>query len=794
MNTPKFSVRLWRAIKVLLMCVLCMPFSAHAQGALQISKTQPVTIILPSEAIVSETTAAQELKYYLDKITGVTCTIAREDATSAPAGTTIYVGATHFAAQHTMGKSTFADEEWLIQTQGKSLILTGGRPRGTLYAVYHFLEDVCGVHWWNPWEETVPTQKVLFINTLKKRDQPAFHYRDIYSFYGNDSGRFAARNRVDRQGYAPIDAAYGGSRTYGSPHEVHTFFDYLPPEKYYKEHPDWYIFRPGTDLSTGKFPHTNAQLCLANPDMRREFLKVLRENIRDSRKSALEKQLPPPAYYEVSQNDGGSVSWVGGSDKELVEKEGSDAASIISFVNYLADGIRDEFPDIYITTLAYHSGEKAPKTLRPRDNVIVRLTDTQSNVLLPITAQRNKTLRENVEDWARIAKNLRIWDYDITYSQPSLPTPTIDTYAPDLTFFLHHNVEGMFIEFEKPVVADMRDLKVWVLCKLLEDPTQNTDALVREFTDGYYGAAGPYVRQYLAALHEAVQQTARQKGMPEVTWFSALPQYSYLTPEFLLKANHIFDQAAAAVSSDATLSPRVRNARASVDYAILMLYPKLVENGSAKNNPWINRELIAKRLWQTRSGQIAMRYPSAAQEAKFLELSKRLTELTTVPEQVPLPDQFKAIPHQNISVYDFRDANPAYSDFFHDPAAPSQIVKRILIPDNQTEKYKLPMPAGVYGVQQKKHLLDGLIKREDVKGPGYHWYKIGAVTPTSSSYVFFTWSWYISLYISDVANAHNPDQQYDVWANIKLDGPLFPHGDPKDKNAVLVDRVVLVKR
>jgi hypothetical protein len=403
-----------------------------------------------------------------------------------------------------------------------------------------------------------------------------------------------------------------------------------------------------------------------------------------------------------------------------------------------------------------------------------------------------------VEDWARLAKNLRIWDYDITYSQPSLPTPTIDTYSPDLKFFLNHNVEGMFVEFEKPVLADMRDLKVWVLCKLLENPHQNTGDLVRQFTDGYYGAAGIYVRRYLAALQQSVQQTAAEKGMPEITWFSGLPQYSYLTPAFLRQANHIFNQAAASVADDATLSKRVRNARSSVDYAILMLYPKLQKNwtdaGNSVSTMPLNRALIARRLLQTRKEQIDLWYPPEAREAKLKPIEDQINNLATVPLQVPLPDRFKSIPSTDIFVYDFRDADPAYSDFFHDPAAPSQIVKRILIPDSQAKKYKLPMPVGVYAKQQAKTLLTTEIKPEDVSGPGYHWYKIGTVAPTSSSYVFFTWSWHIQTYISDVANAHNPNQQYDVWANIKLDGPLFPYGDPKDKNAVLVDRVVLVKR
>jgi len=47
------------------------------------------------------------------------------------------------------------------------------------------------------------------------------------------------------------------------------------------------------------------------------------------------------------------------------------------------------------------------------------------------------------------------------------------------------------------VLADNRDFKMWIQNKLLENPDLNYDALVNEFSDGYYGAAGKHFRQYL---------------------------------------------------------------------------------------------------------------------------------------------------------------------------------------------------------------------------------------------------------------------------------------------------------
>lgn len=792
----------------LLTAVLCLAFipciwlqrAAHAApNGMTISKALPLTIILPTTSIPAEETAAQELKHYLGLITGVQSEVVREGQPGTSPGNRIYVGATQFATQQVQGFASLADEEWVMQTQGNALILTGGRPRGALYATYHFLEDVAGVHWWNPWEETVPQRAQLAVSNLNRRGKPAFRYRDIYSLYGVDSGRFAARSRLNRQGYAPVGIDYGWSRGYGPPAENHTFYHYLPPEKYYKDHPDWYIFAPGTPLDTGKFPHIQAQLCLANKEMRQEFLRVLRENIRTARQDAAAKNLPLPDTFDVSQNDGGTVTWVCGSDKELVEREGSNSASMVDFLNFLADGIRDEFPDVYLSTLAYHSGEKAPKTLKVRDNVIIRLTDTQSNVLQPVTAERNHLLRKNIEDWSKLTRNLRIWDYNLTYIHPEMPVPTIDTYAPDLRFFHEKNVEGLFIELQFPASADMRDLKIWVLSKLLEDPTLDTDALVRRFTSGYYGAAGTYIDQYLAALRQAVQRTAQEKGAPEVTWFTGVGDFTYLTPGFLQQAQQLFDQATAAVAGDATLAQRVRNARAPIDFATLMLYQRIVESwtrdGKSLNTLPVKRDEVGQRLLLTRNEQIDRWHLPKDQPRERKKLEEEIRQLTSVPLQVALPEQLAGLPSENIRSYDFRDADPSHgAAVTPDPSAPSRYVSRLPISDALAEKFKLPTAWGVYSGRDKKTLLQSSFTPEAVPGPGYHWYKLGEVAPTPNSYVFFTWSWRIQVYISDAASAKTPDQKYEVWANVKFEGPLFPHGKEGEENAVSVERVILVKR
>ena len=55
---------------------------------------------------------------------------------------------------------------------------------------------------------------------------------------------------------------------------VHSFYKYLPPEKYFDAHPDWY-----SEIN-GKRKHEHAQLCLTNEAMIQELIKNLARVLR----------------------------------------------------------------------------------------------------------------------------------------------------------------------------------------------------------------------------------------------------------------------------------------------------------------------------------------------------------------------------------------------------------------------------------------------------------------------------------------------------------------------------------
>ena len=666
-------------------------------------------------------------------------------------------------------------------------MLVGGRPRGTLYAAYRFLEDEVGVRWWNTHEEHVPRRPTLQVASLDRHGEPRFRYRDIHLLYAPD-GRFAARNRLNGQGFGGLSVALGGGVYYGPPNGVHTFYFYIPPKDYFDKHPEWF------SLVGGKRTADGAQLCLTNPDLRAAVVEKLRGYIEQSRNGAQKAGRAPPLDFDISQNDWGGMCQCE-SCQALTKREGSESGPLIDFLNHVADAVRDKYPEIRINTLAYQMTEDPPKTLRPRDNVLARLCDTNANLLRPITHADNRRFAERLATWGQISKRLRIWDYAVTYTpHPGLPLPTVHTYAPDYRYFAEHNVEGVFTEHEHAILADLRDLKIWMMIKLLEDPYRDDKALLADFTDGFYGPAGPIVRRYLADL----QHTAESSNA-NVNWFPPLSQYTYLTLDFLGRAQGLFDDAEAAVRGDPVLLRRVRHARLPVDRACLVLWPKLMRqwtaaNGQPEKIP-LDRKTIASRTRETWLTQIDLRFPESQRAAHRAELDAELTPLLARPAVVPLPERFRNVPPKD--VFDFTAEQSSnwqnQAKRIPDAEADSGITVRLELSDEEMKKYKLPMGWGAYAPAGKKFLGSATIRPEEVPGRGYHWYKLPPVAVPPSTYVYFFWSWIVQFPVESAGDASRPEEKFEIWAHIKFEGSGFPHGQAGQKNAICIERVVAVR-
>ena len=351
----------------------------HAGDLLTVArdgKTQ-YTIVRADHPTEQEEKAVQELSHFLGRVTGAAFSVVAE---SAVAGSVkgLYVGWTRFAAQHGIETARLGEEEWVIRSADENLILTGGRPRGTLYAVYEFLEQQVGCHWLARDTEIVPSKPTLEFRGPNVQAKPYLWMRDIYTTYNTmmPTGDMARRHLdfLTRNKHS-----VGNYQLYGSPGGCHTFFQYVNAKDWFETHPEYFSLVDGKRLPA-KDGGGPGQLCLTHPDVRRIVVEQLRKYVKQDRQKAAKAGIRPPRIYDISQNDAGAAECQCANCQAMAKREGSESGPMIDFINSVADSIKAEYPDILLQTFAYNRTEPPPKTLRPRNNVIVRWCDVYSVV------------------------------------------------------------------------------------------------------------------------------------------------------------------------------------------------------------------------------------------------------------------------------------------------------------------------------------------------------------------------------------------------------------------------------
>jgi len=766
------------------------------------------TIVLPEKATDIEKTSADELKDYIRKITKISPKVVNENTIKTNSNN-IYIGNTNFARSKGFNFDKFDSEEWLIKSFNNNLVLAGGYPSGTIYAVYKFIEEELGVRWWNPYEEYVPNKKEIFIKDLNLRGKPSFKYRDIsvsgggasYPKLGtaHNSALYGVHNRLNRVDCIPIEAKYGGwAYNVGLPWLCHTFYTYIHPDVYFKDHPEYFPEVDGKRTYQSHSSAIDAQLCLTNKDVRRIIGQKLRGYIEESNKIAKENGMFAPNVYDISQNDT-PRSWCDCADcKAIKEKEGSMSGPLIDMLNEVLEDVNKDYPDIYVSTLAYQITEVAPKYIEPNKNLIIRLTNTESDFTLPITAPRNIDMKNKVDEWAKKTKNIEIYEYGVNYNDArGLPYPNLDAFRDNLRYYNSKGILGVYYEYEWIVRGELRDLNLWVLCKLLEDPNQDYNKLILDFTNGYYGKAGKNIRDYRDLLEKAYR-----KNPSEIHMNTTKDEEKYLTVDFLVDANSIFNNAAKVADND-IISRRVRQARLPIDRSILLLLNKLNRDWNSKNTTAFpfNREDILNRYLQTTSEQLDLR-KSDDSFIGGLENRELLNERSTLEFNkgpYALPKEFAGIKKENIYDYPcetFRVWGGEFDIVKDDTSSIGHTIFRRCI-DIDKQNFNPPMMWGIYDTNTKQGVDFPVIKREDLKS-GYNWYKAPKTYKinTKTSYIWLTWCWWLQIpesEIEQIVNTSKPDDEFEVWVSMKFTGPYF-YDNSNDPNTISIDRVIIVKK
>lgn len=444
--------------------------------------------------------------------------------------------------------SSLGEEGYLIQTLDDDIVIAGKTGRGTLYGVYAFLEKFLGYRMFTKDVERIDKKKELILNELCIRESPAFEYRDCYSRFAWDI-EFSVKNRLNGSG-AAIPNEMGGKVKFYNCH--HSFFDLVPPKYYQKSHPEYYSVADG-DLR-GK------QLCLSNESVfeiaRKQLLRWIKEN-------------PECRVFSIAQNDFDTYCQCP-KCKAIDDYHKSPSGSIIRFVNRLAESIEKEHPNVLLHTFAYRYSKVAPKHLRVRDNVIVRLCniecergiafeDLASMASTEKGTKEAQAFLQNIKDWMTICKRLYVWDYVVNFRHYLMPMLPLGVFAKNLQMYKNCNIRGVLMEgnFSYGGDASMGDLKNYILAKLLWEPDQDVEPLKKEFIYGVYGKGAEYIERYVEIMEKAI--TGKHVDIYDKT------DAEYYSQELIDEADGLFELAENA-EREPTILRRIRREHLAIQY------------------------------------------------------------------------------------------------------------------------------------------------------------------------------------------------------------------------------------
>lgn len=418
-------------------------------------------IVLPSSPNDQEKYAADALKKYIKEISG-----ADLSADTAQKGYNIFIRT----------DETLQENEISIVCKNNRLDLSGGKKSGVIYAVYTFLEDYLGVKYYTSKEEYIPKKKNIIVNDINYRYTPKAMSREVHFRINQNTPEYSLKVKLNGNFCSVPEKLGGHNEILGF---VHTFCKIMDPEKYGKDHPEWFGLVNGERTTAGGL--YGGQPCMTNKKMTEEMKKNTLKWIDEN---------PNCSIVSVSQNDTPAFCECENC-KASYEKYGY-SGTLLNLVNQVADTVKEKYPEKFVETLAYNKTLEVPKGgIVPRDNVIVRISSIRCDFGKKFTEKENETFYNTLTAWSKIAKNIFVWDYVVNFKNFLIIHPNFRVLQPNVKTMTDNNAVSIYEQADGfNYNSFMYEYKAYILAKLLWNPDLDFKKETKGFMDFMYGPAG----------------------------------------------------------------------------------------------------------------------------------------------------------------------------------------------------------------------------------------------------------------------------------------------------------------
>lgn len=546
-------------------------------------------IVIPANGTTCHRTAAEEFADWTEKVSGVRLPVVADDG--ALPEKAVVIGLTRFT-RDLLGDhagESYPESAFRLKVSGGRLAIVAGSDQAALYGVYEVLQRYGKVEFYTPEISVAPVGDLCVPADLDELVKPSIAYRDILCRRSFSDASAAARFRFNgtHVGKKGNDDLRWGTETcalkwHKDFNHCHSFHAIASRAEFGESHPEYFL-KDTNGVSRVK-QDKRPQLCLTNPDVVRLGRERLGRALRES---------PDKKWFGISQED--TTAWCKCPACAAIDgPEGGASATLVTYLNEMADEMAKIRPDAKLTTLAYHQTRNPPKTLTLRDNVLVGLCVTECDFSRPLVSnpnEGNRTFLEAIEKWSKISGGVWIWDYCTDYDWYPMAMPDVGALAGNIRLFADNKVQYVYESGDGCPYSFFFDLKAYVIAKLLWNAHQPLEPLVDGFMKACYGPAADEVRAVydLFEKHEYDRETMRMGYALDATKTNIFP-----TALFEQAAVH-WKKAAMLVGDTQPYAEMVRRGRVGNDSVRLIRYCYDLACGDtpAFDSPAYREEMLA---------------------------------------------------------------------------------------------------------------------------------------------------------------------------------------------------------
>jgi len=512
----------------------------HSSGIFPatIRQSAPYQIVISPNAAPEEKEAAGIMQRYLDSITGEKPPIVMDNAPQK--NNEIIIGNNRHLDKidNTIKNTRLNEDGFVIKSNGAAVILWSKKPKACVYAAYHFLENYLGCRKYSRYVTVIPKKSRITVTAFTDVENPVITYREIYynEMYDKEYRDWHKLDFFD----------VGAQSQWGL--WGHTMHQLVPVDPYFKTNPEFFALRNNKRIDNG-------QLCLSNQALADTVIMKLKR---------LMATKPNAVYWSISPNDNNNYCQCENCRK-IDQQEGNPTGAALTFINKIAAA----FPDKKFVMLAYKYTFYPPKNLKPLPNVIIEICPIDLLRNLPVTSNANATagdVQRAVNEWRQKTDNLMVWDYITNYGNFLCPYPNFHILQPNIQYFVDNGVKMFFMEGTNVPVAEFSEVKSYLLAKLLWNPKLNYDALLTDFTNGYYGNGGKYIKTLINSMTENLLSSKTRLLIGDNP---VVHMRGYLEPDRLNNYYTLLAQAENAVKGSPDIVKRIGRIKLYLDYAVL---------------------------------------------------------------------------------------------------------------------------------------------------------------------------------------------------------------------------------